>query len=107
MRKLKRMNIIGFKKFKNFKIEFNDDINIIIGDNESGKSTLLEAINITLNQKYKNYDKYIVKELLNNDLIKKFKENPKIDNLPYIIIDIELLLDNIPSNANFWYDPYF
>ena len=27
MRKLKRMNIIGFKKFKNFKIEFNDDIN--------------------------------------------------------------------------------
>ena len=102
MRKLKRMNIIGFKKFKNFKIEFNDDINIIIGDNESGKSTLLEAINITLNQKYKNYDKYIVKELLNNDLIKKFKENPKIDNLPYIIIDIELLLDNIPSNANFY-----
>ena len=41
MKKIKRMNIIGFKKFKKFNIEFNDEINIIIGDNESGKSTLL------------------------------------------------------------------
>lgn len=102
MKKIKRMNIFGFKKFKKFSIEFNDDTNIIIGDNESGKSTLLDAINITLNQKYKNYDKYIVKELLNSDLVKYFKENPKLDNLPYIIIDIELDLDNVPSNANFY-----
>lgn len=102
MKKIKRMNIFGFKKFKKFSIEFNDDVNIIIGDNESGKSTLLDAINITVNQKYKNYDKYIIKELLNIDLIKEFKENPKIDNLPSIIIDIELQLDDIPSNSNFY-----
>ena len=55
MKKIKRMNIIGFKKFKNFKTEFNDDINIVIGDNESGKSTLLEAIDVVLLQKYRNY----------------------------------------------------
>lgn len=102
MKKIKRMKIFGFKKFKKFSIVFNDDINIIIGDNESGKSTILDAINITLNQKYKNYDKYIIKELLNGDLVKEFKENPKLDKLPQIIIDIELDLDDVPYNSAFF-----
>ena len=38
--------------------------NIIIGDNESGKSTLLEAIDVVLLQKYRNYDKYIIKWIM-------------------------------------------
>ena len=80
MKKIKRMNIIGFKKFKKFNIEFNDDINIIIGDNESGKSTLLEAIDVVLLQKYRNYDKYIIKELLNRELISKFELEPCVEN---------------------------
>lgn len=102
MKKIKRMNIIGFKKFKKFNIEFNDDINIIIGDNESGKSTLLEAIDVVLLQKYRNYDKYIIKELLNRDLISKFELEPCIENLPRIIINIEFELEDIPVNGLFY-----
>lgn len=43
--------IKGYKKFEKFDIEFNKEINVIIGENESGKSTILEAIDIVLNQK--------------------------------------------------------
>lgn len=88
MKYLKRMKIYGFKKFKTFDIEFNRDNNILIGDNESGKSTILDAINLVLTQKYKNYDKYIVKELLNADLVSKFEVDSKIENLPFIQIDL-------------------
>ena len=88
MKYLKRMKIHGFKKFVTFDIEFNKDTNILIGDNESGKSTILDAINLVLTQKYKNYDKYIVKELLNEDIVSKFKVDSKIENLPYIQIDL-------------------
>ena len=71
MKYLKQMKIHGFKKFKDFSIIFNKDTNIIVGDNESGKSTILEAIDVVLSQGYKNYDKYIIKELLNKFLRKR------------------------------------
>ena len=102
MKYLKRMKIIGFKKFENFDINFNKETNILVGDNESGKSTILEAIDIVLTQKYRNYDKYIVKELINENLIKKFKDSPKIENLPYITIDLEFQLDDIPNSALYY-----
>ncbi|EAC6468339.1 TPA_asm: AAA family ATPase, partial [Listeria monocytogenes] len=50
MNHIKRMHIKGLKKFKDIDIEFNEKINILVGENESGKSTILEAINIVLNQ---------------------------------------------------------
>ncbi|MDR7855808.1 AAA family ATPase [Tissierella sp.] len=37
---LKELNLIGFGKFKNKDIQFKDGINLIYGENESGKSTL-------------------------------------------------------------------
>lgn len=102
MKYLKRMKIIGFKKFEDFEINFNKETNILVGDNESGKSTILEAIDVVLTQKYKNYDKYIVKELINENLIKKFKADPKVENLPFIIIDLEFQLDDIPNSALYY-----
>ena len=38
----------GFGKIENKEIEFKDGINIVIGANESGKSTFLEFINSML-----------------------------------------------------------
>lgn len=102
MQYLKRMKIFGFKKFKKFNIEFNKDTNILVGDNESGKSTILDAINLVLTQKYKNYDKYIIKELLNEEMVSKFKEYSKIENLPYILIDLEIQLNDIPNNGLYY-----
>lgn len=99
MNYLKRMKIFGFKKFKKFDIEFNQNVNILVGDNESGKSTILDAINTVLTQKYKNYDKYIVKELLNNDLVLQFKSNPSLETLPQIQIDLEMQLEDTPNSG--------
>lgn len=45
---IQMVKIQNFKSFKNFKLELNEDINIIVGNNEEGKSTLLEAINLAL-----------------------------------------------------------
>lgn len=48
-----RLIIEGFKGFKDrFCIEFNESVNIIVGDNEAGKSTILEAINLGLTGLY-------------------------------------------------------
>lgn len=102
MKHLKRIKIIGFKRFKDFSINFNDDINIIVGDNESGKSTILEAIDLVLTQKYKNYDKYIIKELLNTNLVLAFEASPSVELLPVIQIDLEFELDDSPKSGGFY-----
>lgn len=103
MNYIKRMTIEGLKKFENFDIEFDKNINIIIGENESGKSTILEAINICLNQLYKNTDKSIIKDLLNINNVKKFEKDPSIENLPRIQIEIEFNLDNSSKNNFLFY----
>ncbi len=102
MSRIKRIKIHGLKKLIDFEMSFNESMNIIVGDNEVGKSTILDAINIVLRQKYKNYDKYIIKELLNSETIRDFLEHPSIDNLPYIKIDLELALDNSPKSGLFF-----
>ena len=68
---IRQLTILGLRKFEEIEIKFNGSMNIIVGENESGKSTILEAISIVLNQQYKNVDKSIVKELLNKDNVEK------------------------------------
>lgn len=47
--KIEKVNIENYKCFDGkFSVEFNQGVNILVGDNEAGKSTILEAINLAL-----------------------------------------------------------
>jgi putative ATP-dependent endonuclease of the OLD family len=46
---VKSIKLVNFKKFREQHFEFNDDVNIFVGDNAAGKSTILEALEIALN----------------------------------------------------------
>ena len=46
--KIDKVIIKNFKCFTDFCYNLNKGINIIVGDNESGKSTILEAIHLAL-----------------------------------------------------------
>ena len=48
---IEELTLKNFKSHKNSKIEFNDDITVILGQNGAGKSTLLEAIRFALFKK--------------------------------------------------------
>jgi predicted ATP-binding protein involved in virulence len=53
MRKEKKMNIkhlklTNFKKFADLEVDFNDGVNLFVGVNGSGKSSILEAINVAV-----------------------------------------------------------
>jgi len=46
---ISKVHIENFKFFKgSFKVTLNNGINILVGDNEAGKSTIIEAIHLTL-----------------------------------------------------------
>jgi putative ATP-dependent endonuclease of the OLD family len=46
-----RVVIRGYRRFNNLDLRPNAGMNVIVGDNESGKSTLLEAIGLVLTGK--------------------------------------------------------
>ena len=45
---IKRVIIKNYKGLRQAEIEFSPDLNILVGNNETGKSTVLEAINLAL-----------------------------------------------------------
>lgn len=101
--KINYLKINGFGKLENKEIEMSDKINLIYGNNEAGKSTLLEFISsmfygVSKNKNKKeisNYEKYkpwkngdfsgkIIYKLDNNDEYQVYREfskkNPQIYN---------------------------
>ena len=103
MNHIKKLVLKGFKKFKDFEIEFNEHMNIIVGENEAGKSTILEALRVVFNQQYRNSDKSVLQDIFNKELIKAFEECPNKNNLPKIMIEVELALDSSSKKAEFFY----
>jgi len=47
-----RIYVEGFKRFAQFELRLNPTFNVIVGDNETGKSSLLEAIGLVLTGQY-------------------------------------------------------
>lgn len=43
-----KARIREFKAFRSFGLEIKDGLNILVGDNDAGKSTVLEAVHLAL-----------------------------------------------------------
>ena len=46
MAKIKNIQLFNFRNFKNYKTTFDDKLNILFGDNGSGKTNILEGISL-------------------------------------------------------------
>lgn len=97
---INKVIIKNYKSYEDFELNLNPDLNIIIGDNEAGKSTLLEAINLALTGQLNN--RLIMNELspylFNINSVRTYLQQLIINaqaELPKIII--ELYFDN-PDN---------
>ncbi len=99
MNYIKSLHIEGFKKFQTLNVEFNEHMNILVGENEAGKSTILDAIKTVLNQQYRLADKSVLRDLFNAQMVdapdkssgkRRQKVHIEYDLVGYIPVD-ELL----------------
>ena len=93
-RHVKSLLIKGFKKFEKLHIDFHDRINILVGENEAGKSTVLEALRLVFQQTCRNSDKSILFDLFNIGQRQRFEANPSVETLPSIHIEVLLELED-------------
>lgn len=99
---IKKLKIENFKCFKGeFQLEFNDGLNILVGNNEAGKSTILEAIHLALTGiltgKY--LKNTLTQYLFNNEVVAKYFEDLKCGELirpPHILIELYFDNEDIP-----------
>jgi putative ATP-dependent endonuclease of the OLD family len=108
MTTIEKITIQNYKCFKDkFTLELNEGINIIVGNNEAGKSTILEAINIVLSGLLNG--RYIKNELsqylFNIETETEYLQSLKTPNRlppPYILIEVFIKDENLPLfNGNF------
>ncbi|MBB4123977.1 ATP-dependent nuclease [Martelella radicis] len=91
---IEKLALKNFKRFRDSLFDFNSDINILVGDNASGKSSLLEAIDIVLNKSYRgqSIDSNLTIDLFNNSCTEEFVASDKTqDKLPEILVEAYLV----------------
>jgi predicted ATPase len=95
---IESLRLINFKKFKDQTFDFNEDVNIFVGDNNAGKSTILEALEIVLNFQYRGrpFSSEFSPDLFNADTVAAFRASPKSPaDLPILVI--EAYMKNVPD----------
>jgi len=87
-----KLKLQNFKRFPALVIPLDKDLNIFVGDNESGKSTLLQAIDIVIRGSRRLVEDVGLERLINSDAIASFlARTPKrIEDLPEMYIELYL-----------------
>lgn len=81
----------NYRRFRDYTIVPNDRINILIGDNEVGKSSVLEAIDMVANGNARSVENTGLDKLINIDAVKDYISGERtFDNLPVLIIELYL-----------------
>lgn len=105
--RISRVRIENYKCFQSFELDLTAGVNILVGNNEAGKSTILEAIHLALSGMLGS--RYLRNELsqylFNNVAVDKYinsLRNPPILPLPSILIEVYLTEEHtlFEGNAN-------
>jgi len=86
-----KIKLINYRRFQNYTIEPNPRINILVGDNEVGKSSVLEAIDLVASGNTRKVESLGVDALLNIDSVLEFDAGVRIfERLPKLIVELFL-----------------
>ncbi len=79
--KITKIKLFNYKQFEKLSIDLNDDINLLIGDNDSGKSCILEAINLCLTGYYRNQNlrNNLTAEIFNKKIVDAYLRSLKTE----------------------------
>lgn len=98
MKTITKIQLRNFKKYKKFNVNFDPEINLLIGDNEAGKSTILTAIELVLSGSKSKVETAGLETLFNTSIVQEFlASDKKFENLPVLIAELHLNEQDNPS----------
>lgn len=88
---IKKVVLENFKSFDALTLQFDPGTNVLIGNNETGKSSVLLALDLTLSASRGRVETIGYEALLNQGAVQKFLAGPlTLDRLPQVIVDVFL-----------------
>ena len=88
---IKKLILQNFKKFDSLMLEFDAGVNVLIGDNETGKSSVLLALDLALSASRSRVETIGYESILAQAAVRAFKRGPRtLDLLPTLIVDVFL-----------------
>ncbi len=72
-----KIKLKNFRRFDIFSVDLGDNINILVGDNESGKSSIIEAINLVLSGSRSKVETVGLENIFNSTAIESFLASDK------------------------------
>jgi putative ATP-dependent endonuclease of the OLD family len=89
MKFITKLKLKNFKRFDSFTVDFDDNINILVGDNESGKTSLIEAISLVLSGSRSKVETTGLENIFNSKAVTDFlASDKKYENLPNLFIEV-------------------
>lgn len=86
---VKKLKLKNFKRFETFSVEMCESLNILVGDNESGKSSIIEAINLVLSGSRSKIETSGLENLFNSSVIASFlSSEKKYEELPSMFVEV-------------------
>jgi putative ATP-dependent endonuclease of the OLD family len=88
---IKRLVLRNFKRFKTLELEFDPELNILVGGNEAGKSSILQALDIVLSASRSKVEALGLETIFNAECIAEFLGSErKIADLPELLVEVYL-----------------
>ncbi|WP_075590157.1 ATP-dependent nuclease [Labilibacter marinus] len=98
--KIIKLRLFNFKKFEFLEIDFKENLNVLIGDNESGKSSILLAIDLALRGSRNRIETEGLDLLFNSNSVKGFFNTNTYETLPKL--KVELYFDNLGDKDDYF-----
>lgn len=91
MKIIKKIRLLNFRKFETFEVSFDNEINLLIGDNESGKSTILTALDLVMRGSRNKVETIGLESLFNTKVINEFLNSDRnLNKLPELRVELYL-----------------
>lgn len=101
---ISKIKLHNFRRFRDIEIQFNRERNIFVGDNESGKSSVLQAIDLCARGSRHRIEDIGVQTLFNVNAVKEFMAGDKsIDKLPTLFVELylaDIIDEDLDGNEN-------
>ncbi len=94
---IKCIRLKNFRRFEDSTIPLNPGMNIFVGDNATGKSTLLQAINLGLSGSETRVMMFGMENIMNAKAVQQWINNPVRDALPKAIVELVFEMPNEPK----------
>ena len=93
-----KIKLLNFKRFQEFSILLQPERNLLVGDNESGKSSILQAIDLVLSGSRSRVETLGLERLINIDAVSLFLAGARhFGQLPMMSVEVFLNEQNNPD----------